>query len=122
MLAAYICDGDRPWLLPQGEWSRLRFMQDARRHGAAAVRDLQAVLPRSAHSLYFRDEIGNISTSAVRRLRDKLDVRLQPRFPLFGGWQARGICCPRPVSCAPESSCREISRSPAPLHPRHVQQ
>ena len=73
----------------QGEWSRLRFMQDARRHGAAAIRDFTAVLPRSARSLYFRDEIGNVSTSAVRRLRDKLDVRLQPRFTLFGGWQAR---------------------------------
>lgn len=47
--------------------------------------------PSSASALYFRDEIGNVSTSAVRRLRDKLEVRMQPRFPLFGGWQVRAI-------------------------------
>ena len=57
------------------------------RNGAATIKEMTAVLPRDASSLYFRDEIGNISTSAVRRLRDKTEVRLQPRFPLLGGWQ-----------------------------------
>ena len=59
------------------------------RNGAATIKEMTAVLPRDASSLYFRDEIGNISTSAVRRLRDKTEVRLQPRFPLLGGWQVR---------------------------------
>jgi hypothetical protein len=57
------------------------------RNGAATVKELTAVLPRDAGQLYFRDEIGNVSTSIVRRLRDKTEVRLQPRFPLLGGWQ-----------------------------------
>ena len=71
----------------QGEWSRLRYQQSPMRNGAATIKEMTAVLPRDASSLYFRDEIGNISTSAVRRLRDKTEVRLQPRFPLLGGWQ-----------------------------------
>lgn len=71
----------------QGEWSRLRYMQDPRRNGAASIKEFTAVLPRSAHSLYFRDEIGNVSTSSVKRQRERLEVRLQPRFVLFGGWQ-----------------------------------
>ncbi len=73
----------------QGEWSRLKYMQDARRNGASSIKEFTAVLPRSAHSLYFRDEIGNVSTSSVKRQREKLEVRLQPRFVLFGGWQVR---------------------------------
>lgn len=71
----------------QGEWSRLRYQQNPMRSGAATVKELTAVLPRDAGQLYFRDEIGNVSTSIVRRLRDKTEVRLQPRFPLLGGWQ-----------------------------------
>ncbi|BDA44122.1 Dolichyl-diphosphooligosaccharide-protein glycosyltransferase [Coccomyxa sp. Obi] len=71
----------------KGEWSRLRYMQDPRRNGAASIKEFTAVLPRSAHSLYFRDEIGNVSTSSVKRQRERLEVRLQPRFVLFGGWQ-----------------------------------
>ena len=59
------------------------------RNGASTIKEMTAVLPRDASSLYFRDEIGNVSTSVVRRLRDKTEVRLQPRFPLLGGWQVR---------------------------------
>lgn len=73
----------------QGEWSRLRYQQNPMRAGASTIKEMTAVLPREASSLYFRDEIGNVSTSSVRRLRDKTEVRLQPRFPLLGGWQVR---------------------------------
>jgi len=74
----------------QGEWSRLEYQADPRQHGIASFRQLAAVLPRGARSLYFRDEIGNVSTSHVRHFRDKLEVALLPRFPLFGGWSVRG--------------------------------
>ena len=57
------------------------------------------MLPRDAGQLYFRDEIGNVSTSIVRRLRDKTEVRLQPRFPLLGGWQV-STELQEPLSCA----------------------
>ena len=86
------CTADRGWLRGcKGEWSRLEYMADPRQHGIASFRQLSAVLPRSAHSLYFRDEIGNVSSSHVRHQRDKLEVVLLPRFPLFGGWSVRPV-------------------------------
>lgn len=49
----------------KGEWSRLDYMSrhDFQRN---AVREVTAELPLGAHSLYYRDAIGNISTSAAR--------------------------------------------------------
>ena len=88
----------------QGEWSRLRYQQNPMRNGAATIKEMTAVLPRDASALYFRDEIGNISTSAVRRLRDKTEVRLQPRFPLLGGWQVMAAR-PNLTSTFPDVCC-----------------
>ena len=51
------------------------------------VWSLQTSLPASARDVYYRDEIGNISTSALRELDDSVEVELRPRFPLFGGWK-----------------------------------
>ncbi|CAJ0595202.1 unnamed protein product [Cylicocyclus nassatus] len=47
----------------------------------------QTISPASAKDIYYRDEIGNILTSAVRLRADSVDVELKPRFPLFGGWR-----------------------------------
>ncbi|GAN01038.1 dolichyl-diphosphooligosaccharide--protein glycosyltransferase subunit 1 [Mucor ambiguus] len=43
-------------------------------------------LPASAEDAYFRDEIGNVSTSHFRREETKSRLEIYPRFPLFGGW------------------------------------
>lgn len=51
------------------------------------VADFKAVLPPSAHSLYYRDGIGNISTSHTRHSLTKVEVDLRPRYPLLGGWK-----------------------------------
>ena len=40
-----------------------------------------------ASDVYYRDDIGNISTSALRVLDDSVELELRPRFPLFGGWK-----------------------------------
>ena len=42
----------------------------------------------SAHDIYYRDEIGNISTSAVTFTSDAVQLQLVPRYVLFGGWKA----------------------------------
>ncbi|KAK6040689.1 ribophorin I [Cooperia oncophora] len=47
----------------------------------------QTVLPASAKDIYYRDEIGNISTSSVRLRADSVEVEIKPRFPLYGGWR-----------------------------------
>ena len=54
------------------------------------VAELQAVLPSGAHSLYYRDAIGNISSSNTRHHLDKVQVQLRPRYPLLGGWKVMG--------------------------------
>lgn len=47
----------------------------------------ETLLPASSKDIYYRDEIGNISTSSVRRMTDAVELTIQPRFPLFGGWR-----------------------------------
>lgn len=41
--------------------------------------------------MYYRDEIGNISTSHLQVLDDSVEVEIRPRFPLFGGWKTHYI-------------------------------
>jgi hypothetical protein len=51
----------------------------------------QTILPASARDVYYRDEIGNISTSNLRDLDDSMELELRPRFPLFGGWKTHYV-------------------------------
>ena len=39
----------------------------------------QTVLPASASDVYYRDDIGNISTSALRQMDDAVELDLRPR-------------------------------------------
>jgi oligosaccharyltransferase complex subunit alpha (ribophorin I) len=68
-----------------------RFDYERSRHGESApasFRTLIAELPRTAKDIYYRDVIGNVSTSHVRRTRDKTHMEVDPRFPMFGGWES----------------------------------
>ncbi|GFQ66461.1 dolichyl-diphosphooligosaccharide--protein glycosyltransferase subunit 1 [Trichonephila clavata] len=69
----------------KGAFSRYEFQRD--QSGIAAVKSFKTILPASASDVYYRDEIGNISTSHLRILDDSTEVELRPRFPLFGGWK-----------------------------------
>ena len=69
----------------KGSFSRLDFQRE--NSGVSAVKSFKTVLPASASGVYYRDDIGNISTSALRVLDDSVEVELRPRFPLFGGWK-----------------------------------
>ncbi|XP_010539780.1 PREDICTED: dolichyl-diphosphooligosaccharide--protein glycosyltransferase subunit 1A-like [Tarenaya hassleriana] len=72
----------------KGEFSRLDFQaRQDHRGGASAFRQFVARLPPRAHSIYYRDEIGNISTSLLWSDTKKTDLLIEPRFPLFGGWR-----------------------------------
>eukprot|EP01114_Cavostelium_apophysatum_P001422 TRINITY_DN1121_c0_g1_i1.p1 TRINITY_DN1121_c0_g1~~TRINITY_DN1121_c0_g1_i1.p1 ORF type:complete len:638 (+),score=160.45 TRINITY_DN1121_c0_g1_i1:103-1914(+) len=53
----------------------------------AVVAGLRAVLPIRAHDIYYRDEIGNISSSNLNVVSNGLAMDITPRFPLFGGWK-----------------------------------
>lgn len=75
----------------KGAFSRFDYMR--RIGGASSVKSIRTLLPPAAADVYYRDEIGNISTSNLRasgarnKLSEPLDFEIRPRFPLFGGWK-----------------------------------
>ncbi|KAH7290767.1 hypothetical protein KP509_30G062800 [Ceratopteris richardii] len=71
----------------KGGFSRLDFQARPGASGRASIRGLLARLPPRAHSVYYRDEIGNVSTSHLRNDKDKTDLQFEPRYPLLGGWR-----------------------------------
>ncbi|KAL6074015.1 proteasome regulatory particle base subunit [Balamuthia mandrillaris] len=72
----------------EGPYSRLDVMMHRSLVSNSADR-FGLVLPRVAHDLYYRDEIGNISTSTVRVEDGNLIFDITPRFPLAGGWKTK---------------------------------
>ncbi|EGT47750.1 hypothetical protein CAEBREN_01836 [Caenorhabditis brenneri] len=70
-----------------GPFSRIDYQMDRRGRRQPAFQQFTTVLPAQAKDIYYRDEIGNISTSATRIRADSVDVEIRPRFPLFGGWK-----------------------------------
>lgn len=53
-----------------------------------SIKSYRTILPAAAHSIYYRDSNGNISTSQIRTRKDWIELELRPRFPLFGGWRS----------------------------------
>ena len=75
-----------------GGFSRLDYSKAGPRgpgDSSPSFRALTAVLPAQAHSIYYRDQIGNISTSDLRKVDGGVEMEVQMRFPLFGGWQSQ---------------------------------
>lgn len=74
----------------KGSFSRFDYMR--RQGGSHSVKSFKTFLPHSALDVYYRDEIGNISTSNLRmpsksNKAQPAEIELRPRFPLFGGWR-----------------------------------
>lgn len=74
----------------KGPFSRYDFQREMQ-NGLSAVKSFKTALPASATDAYYRDEIGNISTSHMRVLGDSVELDLRPRFPLFGGWKTHYV-------------------------------
>eukprot|EP01088_Endostelium_zonatum_P017156 TRINITY_DN491_c0_g1_i1.p1 TRINITY_DN491_c0_g1~~TRINITY_DN491_c0_g1_i1.p1 ORF type:complete len:452 (+),score=84.22 TRINITY_DN491_c0_g1_i1:93-1448(+) len=69
-----------------GHFSRYDYQRN--QQGAqTVVRSIHQILPLYAQDLYYRDDIGNISTSHITANNRSLILELIPRFPLFGGWK-----------------------------------
>lgn len=66
----------------RGVYTRTRF--DA---GGPSFRSLKANLPPRASNIYYRDVIGNISTSQVKYQRAVTELEIETRFPIYGGWK-----------------------------------
>jgi len=74
----------------KGGFSRFEYVQFARR--GASFREMHAHLPKDSVNVYYRDQIGNISTSRlhpVSRTSSYQDLEFSPRFPIFGGWKSQ---------------------------------
>jgi oligosaccharyltransferase complex subunit alpha (ribophorin I) len=69
-------------------FARVDYQAPSRQEGNS-FRYLTGALPLGARDVFYRDIIGNISTSHVRQDADKGQTVLEvyPRFPLFGGWK-----------------------------------
>lgn len=67
-----------------GGFSRFDYQQ---RSAPSAFHGIEGIFPRKAIDFYYRDEIGNISTSRVRHERKRVHMMMEPRFPMFGGWK-----------------------------------
>uniref|UniRef100_A0A1D1ZGL5 Dolichyl-diphosphooligosaccharide--protein glycosyltransferase subunit 1 n=1 Tax=Anthurium amnicola TaxID=1678845 RepID=A0A1D1ZGL5_9ARAE len=71
----------------KGGFSRIDYQSRPVVWGASSFRHLLARLPPRAHSFYYRDEIGNVSTSHLRGDSRKTELIIEPRYPMFGGWK-----------------------------------
>lgn len=60
----------------------------ARSSGVSSFKHLLARLPPRVHSVFYRDQIGNISSSHLRTDYRRSELEIEPRYPLFGGWKA----------------------------------
>ncbi|XKL65763.1 hypothetical protein PGB90_009183 [Kerria lacca] len=74
----------------KGPFSRYDYQREPE-SGLSSVKSFKTVLPAMATDIYYRDEIGNISTSHLYNLENSIEVELRPRFPLFGGWNTQYI-------------------------------
>lgn len=71
----------------KGGFSRYNYQHTDQQQERPSFRGLIAQLHPDATDIYYRDEIGNISTSHARYTEDFVNVEVQPRFPMFGGWK-----------------------------------
>lgn len=75
--------------LLKGAFSRYEYQRE--NSGVSSVKNFKTLLPASARDVYYRDDIGNISTSHMKVMDDAVELDLRPRFPLFGGWKTHYV-------------------------------
>jgi len=74
----------------KGSFSRFDYQRETN-SGINSIKAFKTLLPAAARDVYYRDDIGNISTSSMVLKLDSVEVTLRPRFPLFGGWKTRYV-------------------------------
>ncbi|KAI9124574.1 hypothetical protein K1719_004496 [Acacia pycnantha] len=72
----------------KGVFSRVEYQTKQGNTGVSSFKHLLARLPPRVHSVYYRDGIGNISSSRLRMDFLKSELLIEPRYPLFGGWKS----------------------------------
>jgi len=72
----------------KGAFNRAEYQTKPKTSARSAAASLTALLPREAKGFYYRDDLGNVSTSFVTKNAAHSVMTLRPRYPLFGGWTA----------------------------------
>ncbi|XP_049779155.1 dolichyl-diphosphooligosaccharide--protein glycosyltransferase subunit 1-like [Schistocerca cancellata] len=70
----------------KGPFSRYVYMMHRGMSDTASANNITPVLPKSANNIYYIDDLGNISTSHVLNTEDSINLTLEFRYPLLGGW------------------------------------
>lgn len=65
----------------KGSFSRFDYQRNPN-SGQSAVKSYTTLLPAAAQDVYYRDEIGNISTSHLRNAEDFAELIVRPRLVL----------------------------------------
>ncbi|KAF6257504.1 Ribophorin I-domain-containing protein [Scenedesmus sp. NREL 46B-D3] len=69
-----------------GKFSRMLYAHSQEGKGNSFP-DVRAHLPAAAHSLYYKDIIGNISSSDTTHTSKETAIEVRLRYPLMGGWK-----------------------------------
>lgn len=88
-----------------GGFSRFDYQQ-SRSSDSPSFTSLSAFLPLEARNIYYRDQIGNISTSDIIVSNGELQMDVATRFPMFGGWKTEfyiGYSVPTAVALSVDS-------------------
>jgi oligosaccharyltransferase complex subunit alpha (ribophorin I) len=90
-------------------------------HGqTSVVKSFTAVLPPAVTDVYYKDIVGNISTSNLRSERKQTILDFRPRYPLYGGWKFTwfyGYTMPQETLLSPVSGKSEEFRFKATMTP-----
>jgi len=70
----------------KGQFSRFDYQRN-RNQAPAHIPVMVEFLPLDANDVYYRDEIGNVTSSFFFQDGETSKLELVPRFPLFGGWK-----------------------------------
>ena len=72
----------------KGHFSQIDFKLTQFTHGSTSVvKSMTANLPAEAKDVFYKDAVGNVTTSNLRKEKSRTLLELRPRFPLYGGWK-----------------------------------
>lgn len=72
----------------KGHFSRIDYVHgEGNHHKTNVLKSLRATLPAKCKNVFYRDDVGNVSTSHLSVGSKKTILDLQPRYPLYGGWK-----------------------------------
>jgi oligosaccharyltransferase complex subunit alpha (ribophorin I) len=78
--------------LEAGQRSQLLNTATSNKRSYPAFQTLIATLPRTAKDIYYRDNIGNVSTSTISydsaKAPTALLLAVKLRYPMLGGWKS----------------------------------